>query len=260
MRRLLIGGEWYDRINTTALYEDEFERILIANAQHLVPSFKVCPFKVIVESDEGAAKPDLAFVDNAYRQWVVVEVELGHHSFYGHVLPQARRLHLGLYDERHAEYLKRQDPTLDSNRLLDMVKGEQPRVIVLANEIDLNWERELNRISVDVFTFQIFKSDKEHYVFETDLVVSSLPETTLTLCRRDRFIQSWLHVNSPAALPLAANERIEIVVDGAKTSWTRVDTRQGVYLKPEGRCPLKAQVGYELFQGQSGDLELRPSP
>jgi len=143
MRRLLIGGEWYDRVNTASLYENEFEQLLIANAQHLVPLFKVCPFKVIVESDEGAAKADLAFIDNGYREWIVVEVELSHHSFYGHVLPQARRLRLGVYDERHAVYLSRQDASLEAVRLPDMVKGKQPRVLVLANEIDPEWEREL---------------------------------------------------------------------------------------------------------------------
>src|SRR5690348_4144892 len=103
-----------------------------------------------------------------------------------------------------------------------MVKGEQPRVIVVANEFNPTWERELNRIGVDVFTLQIFKSDREHYVFETDLAISPLPETTLTFCRRDRTIQSWLHVNSPAALPISVNEKLEIIIDGAKTFWTRV--------------------------------------
>ena len=158
------------------------------------------------------------------------------------------------------EYLGRNDPSLDAARLRDMVKGEQPRVIVLANEMVPEWQRELNRIEVDAYTFEIFTSDKEHYVFETDLVIKSLSPTTLTLCRRDKFIQSWLQVNSPAALPVAANRKIEIIVDGAITAWTRVDARQGVYLKPEGRCPLSSEIGYELLRGQSGDLELRPSP
>ena len=210
--------------------------------------------------DEGGAKADLAFIDNAYRQWVVVEVELGHHSFYGHVLPQARRLHLGVYDAKHAEYLGRNDPLLDGARLRDMVKGEQPRVIVLANEMVPEWERELNRIEVDAYTFEMFKSAKEHYVFETDLVINSLSPTTLSLCRRDRIIQSWLQVNSPAALPVAHNERMEVIVDGAITVWKRFDARQVVYLQPEGRCPLSSEIGYELFRGQSGDLELLPSP
>jgi hypothetical protein len=260
MRRLLIDGEWYDRINTNALYEDEFERLLIANAQHFIPSFKVCSFKVIVESDAGTAKADLAFIEHNYRQWVVVEVELGHHPFGGHVLPQARRLRSGVYTEKHAEYLKKKDPSLDASRLYDMVKGEQPRVLVLANEITPQWEHELNRIDVSVYTFAIFKSDKEHYVFETDLAISSLPEEILTLCRRDKIIQSWLLVNSPAALPVAAHQTFDIIFSGAITSWKRVDTRQGVYLQPEGRCPLRREVGYELFRTESGDLELRPSP
>ena len=260
MRRLLIGGEWYDRINTTALYEDEFEQILMRNAQHLLSAFKVSPFKVIVESDEGSAKADLVFIDNTYRQWIVVEVELGHHSFYGHVLPQARRLHFGVYNERHAEYLGRNDALLDVGRLRDMVKGEQPRVIVLANEMVTEWERELNRIDVEAYTFNIFKSDRERYVFETDLIIKSLSPETISLCRRDKIIQSWLQVNSPAALPVAHHGMMEIIVDGAITIWKRVDARQVVYLQPEGRCPLRSEVGYELFRARSGDLELRPSP
>jgi hypothetical protein len=213
-----------------------------------------------VESDLGAAKPDLAFVDESYREWVVAEVELGHHSFYAHVLPQVTRLRRGAYTYVHAEYLLSQDKTFNRERLIDMVKGEQPRIIVLANDLRADWIQSLARLGVDLYSLAIYKSDKEHYVFQTDLDLSALAPVLLSYCRRDRSIQAWLQVLSPGALPIGARQSIKVYFEGSATLWTRMDTRDSVYLMPVGRCPLGNDTMYKLLQRELGDFELQRAP
>ena len=95
MARFLLGDEWFDQLSSTALYESEYERLLLSNARALFPDYHVVEFKPIIQSEYGTAKPDLALVDRDLRLWWVVEVELAHHSLKGHVLPQVEILTSG---------------------------------------------------------------------------------------------------------------------------------------------------------------------
>lgn len=256
MYRILIDGEWYDRISSASLYENEFEKLLIDNARHFAPNYYVCPFKILVQSDEGGAKADLAFVDQHYRGWFVVEVELGHHSFAGHVLPQVRRLKSGVYGPDHALHMLGRNPSLNQQRLLDMVKGQQPKIVVLVNQYQPDWADDLARIDVQLFNFAIFKSDKEKYIFKTNMVISSISPSLISMCRRDPFIGTWLKVVSPGALPVLPDEPLTLYFAGGATVWARVDLAQNVYLMPRGRCPLGTAVEYQLVRRETGEYEL----
>lgn len=102
MAKLLINDDWYDEIAPTALYETEFEQIVIAKADLLYPEYRAVPFKKIVFSEVSSAKPDLALIDVHYRDWWVVEIEMGHHDLASHVLPQVRTLSEAKYGEEEA--------------------------------------------------------------------------------------------------------------------------------------------------------------
>src|SRR5687768_12685725 len=134
MGRILVHGVWYDQLADAALYEVEYERIVVDHAPSLFPQFRVVPFKCTVEAeDEDSKQPDLALISHDYRDWWVVEVELAHHDFDGHVLPQVRTLARGIYGDSHAAHLCRKAPDLDRERIESMMKGRQPKVLVVLN-------------------------------------------------------------------------------------------------------------------------------
>src|SRR5436189_3652238 len=124
MAKILVKGEWFEELSPGSLYEDDFERLVTENANVLYPQFVAAPFKTTVETEYGAAKPDFALVSAAYDEWWVVEVELSHHPFEGHVLPQVRRLSEGAYGLAHAKYLCAQNTALGVAQVEQMMKGK----------------------------------------------------------------------------------------------------------------------------------------
>src|SRR5688572_1513008 len=107
MARILYNDEWFDEIASHGHYEAEFEVVLLQEAQRLFPNYFLVDFKtpVVSESDADSRAADFALIHKTYRGWWVVEVELGHHSFEGHVLPQVRTLARAKYGAPEVEHL-----------------------------------------------------------------------------------------------------------------------------------------------------------
>jgi hypothetical protein len=126
--RLLYHGEWFEPLSPGAVYESDYQAMIVSQAAVLFPDFWTARFDCLVESEHGSAKADLALVDRHYRFWWVVEVEMSSHSLSGHVSPQVLRLSHAEYGNVQASYLAVKEPDLDPNRLREMMKGSQPRV------------------------------------------------------------------------------------------------------------------------------------
>lgn len=133
MPRLMLEGRWFDPVSARSLYEADYENALVAHARHLFPGYRCVPFKFPVESEFGTGIPDLALIDNDYRSWYVVEVELDTHPLRGHVEEQVQKFASGKYDETHALYIHRKAPDLSLDSLKQMLLGDQPRVLVLVS-------------------------------------------------------------------------------------------------------------------------------
>jgi hypothetical protein len=257
MARILINGEWYDEINTAAFYESEFESIFSQKIQqHIQPQFWCSKFNQTVESELGTARADLALVDLSYREWIVVEVELGHHPLEGHVVPQVSKLVRGRYTMEHAENLARRDHRLDLSRLRQMIKGEQPKVLVVTNQSNQSWRNEIERIGASLVTVQMFRDFRDQLVFSIDGSIACLPENFVSYCTPDLVMPNWLCVASPGGLPTPANGEVVFLIDGGQTRWRRQDLQSKVYLEPKGRYPLPNSRRYEIIR-QGSDLILR---
>src|SRR5579859_4433110 len=160
MARILAADEWYEPVSPGSMYEDNFERMVLSRANLLFPEYHAIPFKCLVASDSETARPDLALVERHYREWWVVEVEMSYHSFVGHVLPQVRTLAKAVYGAQEANSLCTNALTLDRNAVRDMLKGDQPRVLVIVNEPRLDWAQELDRYGARLVALEVFRSNK----------------------------------------------------------------------------------------------------
>lgn len=245
--RILIGTEWHYRLAPKALYEGEFERIIIDNAEHLCPGFTVIPFKLTVESQEGNARADLALIEKDFRAWYVVEVELGEHGL-PHVYPQVRKLANGRYGERHALAINAKAPLLSIDSLQLMMKGEQPKVIVMVNDEQPEWEHWLRPLDASVVAIELYRSIRNEHVLR---VIGDMPQTAppevLTACRLDRQT-SLLVVESPAALGLSDGVAIQTLYGQDMLEWRSRDIKNQVYLLPSRKNPLNANRRYLIVR------------
>jgi hypothetical protein len=258
MARILAKGEWYDPISQTALYEQEYESIILQEAPNLFPQYRTVPFKVIVDSEDGSAKADLALVHKDYKKWWVCEVELAEHSFENHVEPQVRKLSRAEYGQKVAQHLCSQCTGLEEARVFAMLKGAQPLVLVVVNQQMDQWKQCLRRYDARVVFVEVFRSDFGHQVYLVNGDEIAEDQALLTRCVVDGMIRNMLRVESPGALPVRPGEPIEIRFGGGVAVWERADVSDTVFLIPRRTPNLQCSTAYDLIQQDDGELVLRP--
>ena len=258
MARLRYKDQWFIEIDPQAFFETEFESVILQNVHLLCANATLVPFKQTVFSSEFESKrPDLALIDDGYRFWWVIEVELAHHSLASHVIPQTRVLVDGRYGDDHIDALLRTNGSLDRVRLEAMMRGEPPRVVVISNRFDVHWERELNAIGVSYTVFNVFRSPLNNEIFLFD---GRLPEHTshqLTILTPAKGLPQFFRVHSPGALQVAVGESVQILIDGRQTSWRRFDIKDQCYLAVEGRVTVGANSPLVVERREDGMLSIR---
>lgn len=253
MARLLIDNEWFDEVSAKALRESEFEKFFLDNASTLYPDYHTIPFKgVIIESEHGTVKADLALIDKDYLNWWVVEVEMSRHSLKGHVLPQIEKLAHGVYGRDVAEYFAKTCSFLDLDKLLVLMKGRQPKVLVVLDMPKANWREELNRYDALLSVFQVFVSKSNKYVFRLNGDYPRKFLSNQSRCEFTLLLNKFLKVESPAILNVADKEILTIKFKGGLTEWKRIDIKDTVYLYPTSYNPLNIKKKYWLLQEQDG--------
>jgi hypothetical protein len=258
MARILIGDEWFDELASTSLYESEFENILIQESHRIFPEYHSVPFKTIVVSDDGDAKADFALIHKSYRRWWIVEVEMGHHSLVGHVLPQVRSLSRAQYTSSEALFLCEQAPSLDRERVLEMIKGEQPRVLVVANVPVPGWRERLQPYGAVLAIFQIFRSQFNHYVYRVNGDFPHENTEIVSTCRCWD-IHRFLKIDAPTQLGLKRGETITLHHQTGAMEWERVDMADAVFLHALRDHPLQRNVIYEIVKQNDGTFFIQPS-
>jgi len=256
MTKILVGDEWYETVDPGAYYESEFERVLVQKSGVIFPAFHALPFKKVVSSETDSARADYALIEKGYREWWVVEVEMSYHSLSGHVIPQIRTLANARYGHEEAEYLARQKPDLHPQRLMDMMKGTPPTVLVVLDRPEPSWVLEVERENAKMAVFEILRSKRHRYIYRVNGFVPSSVAEIVSCCRLDPLMPMLLCVESPGGLGVERGEEVDIAYDGRLTVWSRLDTAGQVWLKPETRNPLREGERYQLQRTCDGRLFL----
>ncbi len=256
MPRILKEGEWYEPVAPTSIYESDFQGMVVAQAQHIFPDYAVIRFDKIVASEHGTAKADLALVDRRYRFWWIVEIELSTHSLDGHVRPQVETLSSAAYGSDEAAYISDRSTELDPANVQQMMKGNQPRVLVVVNTPMPNWQLALSPLGAIVAVVEVYRSDKNRLVFRLNGDYPALPHNFVSHCHLDSALPKLMVVESPGGLPQTKDPRLTIRFEGGVTRWLRVESRDTVWLIPDGPLGLQQRARYVLMQGEDGGLDL----
>lgn len=256
MARILLGDEWFEEMASTSLYESEFESILFQEATRIFPEYHPVPFKCIVLSEDGDAKADFALIHKDYRSWWVVEAEMGHHSLNGHVLPQIRKLSRANYTEVEAQYLCEQAPYLDCKRIKEMIKGQQPRVLVVVNVPVPAWRDPIRPYSAVLAIFQIFRSHLNRYIYRLNGDFPSENNEIISTCHCWE-IHRFLKIDSPAQLDVKRGDTIILHHETGALEWERVDIADAVLLHALRDHPLEKGLVYEIVRQSGGTYAIQ---
>lgn len=255
MARLIVDTEQFSSLGSGAVFEKEFERVLVQESERLFPGFFCVPFTEPVNFKGVWKKPDLALIDKQYRIWWVVEVELSHHSLDGHIIPQIEVFTYGDYGSAHAEALIAKGPELEPEKVIDMVRGSDPKVLVVVNETCPDWVRPLQMFGAELAVVEVFRSDTRPPMFRVNGYDVRPPATTVTTCRLDPLLPRMLIVDTPALIPADEDGLVEINLRGASTRWRRIDTADRTWLTPERSSPIPDEFdgSIEIEIGDDGN-------
>lgn len=258
MPRLLVEGESFELLSSTALLEAEYERIVLAQASGIFPGFIVVPFKPTVYYEGVPKQADIALIAPDYSTWWVGEIELSHHSFRGHVLPQVEVLARGRYDATHAEWLATRNPDLDIAALRAMMLGQQPRVVVVVNAPCPAWVEPLSHEGAVIAIAELFRSSRNRLIVRRNGVDIDLADDVVSVCRVDSGMRRMLQVDSPAQL-LGAEEPLSIEIADGVSSWRLILLADRVWLSPDRGSPFPQEAQtFQLVRTSEGRLRLEP--
>jgi len=258
MARLLVEGEAFEALSSTALLEAEYERIVLAQASGIFPGFIVVPFKPTVHYEGVPKQPDLALIAPDYSIWWVGEVELSNHSLRGHVLPQVEVLARGRYGVSHAQWLADRNPNLDIAALQAMMLGQQPRVVVIVNAPCPTWTQALAHEGAVVAIAELFRSSRNRLIVRRNGADIELMDDVVSVCRVDTGMRRMLQVDSPAQLVGLAEPLLIEIADGV-SAWRLIQLADRVWLSPERGSPFPQdnQI-FQLVRTHERRLRLEP--
>lgn len=252
MARIFFKESWFNSVRSNSWNEIDFENVVISKAGNLFPGWIPVKFRADVVGNDGVTKrPDLALIDPKYRKWCVVEVELAHHDLYAHVLPQIEVFCSGSYGNEHAQYLKGQNDRLDLLRMIQMMNGLAPEVLVVVDRPDTNWKKPLKQAGALLGIIEPFRGPNDEILFRINGDQVELPGQTLTRC--SRHLRRYWKVHSPATLPASTREDrfLEIEASGVPMLWNRINLADSVMLTAVG--PGDALEGISLADIVSED-------
>jgi hypothetical protein len=236
LARILFKERWFNSVRSNSWNETDFENLVISRADDLFPGWIPAKFKADVVGIDGVTKrPDLALIDPQYRKWCVVEVELAHHDLLGHVLPQIEVFCSGSYGEEHAQHLKKHNDKLDLGRMIQMMHGLTPEVLVVVDRPDTGWKKPLSHAGALLGIVEPFRGPNDEILLRINGDEIELPGEILTRC--NRYLRRFWKVHSPATLPYSTRDDgyLEIAVAGLPVLWKRVHLANSVMLSVVGQ-------------------------
>jgi len=240
--------------------EADYEAFLIPHLQRMLPEYHILPFRtgVFASHEYGVRRADLVFIHKEYLNWVVVEVELSHHSLDSHVFPQAFTFRNGEYKIKHVEYLLEKKPDLDSYQLEYLLIYNPPDVLVIVDN-PIVYERGWDRLT-DVCELAIavpFRNDNSEYgLFYEGWTPTLLSNITRAIWNK---AACFLEVFSPSIIFDASMERCILLIDGRPSEWMSGQIRSSIVLYPVNQWVkqfLNDNYEYTLQLNPQGEYEI----
>jgi len=266
MARLLVAAEscWYDELSLIAsYYESEFEKTLRQHVNNVFPDYLTISYKIPVTARQRESrKPDLAMIRRNYNDWWLVEVELSDHPLQ-HVIEQVEVFTQGDFNSfTTAKYIIKQNKLenndeLDFDKVRELIKSQQPKVLVIVDEPRPEWDEELKKLNAKLCVFQVFKNTTGHEAYRLD---GQYPEVVQaeSHCSYPKSPPNMLEILNPKILEINENEEMDINYNGRISKWKRIDDRGSIYLKAIGKVnPVPANKTYVLFKDTQGRFVLK---
>jgi hypothetical protein len=233
MSRLLIPHEnnWYEELSSVAYYgETEFENCIKHYIDKIFPDFYSFQFKKDVKYNGSIKRPDLAMLKKDYSDWWIIEAELKQHPL-NHVKPQVETFINGEYNYIiTADYIRKQIKNLyklnlDIEKIRNLILEKTPKVMVIVDDENDEWENELKSIGANLCTLQTFKAFNGNQAYR---LVGNYPiiETSRSHCRYHKTFRNTLEIINPEIFTGYKYKTLDIYWNDQLTAWEIIEKKQ----------------------------------
>lgn len=226
---------WYQEVAPRDFYKEiDLERVIMHNLSLIFPEYIPAMFKdELVHNVTGKKNDaDLCMIKSDYSEWYVIEVELGKHSKTD-VLTQIDTFRNCTYTAKNAKYIYEKNKTLNLAKLTSLVTTKSPELMVIVNEVKVDWKKDLSKLNCKLCVFQIyndfdgkrmFRLEGEHPFIYTNFrnctYEKQLPYA-IRILKEEGFLD---------AFNIKDGMQIDIEFNGVKHIWERQDAGKEVYL------------------------------
>jgi hypothetical protein len=166
-----------------------------------------------------------------------------------------RRLVHGEYNEVHANAIWSRGEGLDSGRLLDLVRHEDPEFLVIVPKEEQDWRATLSNLGVGLLVVEVFVDHRGRRVLRQSGDSPRIWDSGyLTRLMRDGFLARALRLETPSAIPEASTLTLEH--KGFVTNWRVVKAKRATYIIPNGTLDLESDKQYVIRRNNKANLEI----
>ena len=241
----------HQQIYEQMLYRNEkqFSAVAKAELSRVLPNFSILDFSPYILGDDGMRRrPDLVLVDLNYTMWVIVEVELEHHSLYHHVEPQIRTFVTGRYDDTHAQLLCDRDRSLDFESLCNLILYFPPIVSVVVNSrsvLNSGWALLESDYSAHLTFLETYKARSGDAIFLLSGYLP-MPRPRQIIRLKKHVMMNALVCSFPTDVPATVGDSIGISFDDCVYQWPVLRTADSIILLPPAGVELRTDRNYEI--------------
>lgn len=171
MSRILIQPTRWFLERPLNYSESHYESILLSEVSAVFDEFYCLPFKVNVrDSSEIVRRPDFLMIRKDLQEWFIVEVELITDNL-SHVLKQVETFLDGEYSwNLHGSAVLRGFQVVGENvpneyEISELLNRTKPSVMVVVNQFDSNWQRQITHLGAKYLVFQLFVDSRQELAF-----------------------------------------------------------------------------------------------
>lgn len=164
------------------------------------------------------------------------------------MLPQISIFATAEYNDDTAKALKQENKDLDFQKLQAMIRGQQPKILVIVDAPRPEWIDSLRRWECSLSVFQIFRSARNKHVYRLNGFTPKPLSGIFSECYIDRILKRHLIVLSPALIEEPANGILTINYNDSHSLWRRIDLQNRVVLCPLSMNPLDTTKKYQLHK------------
>jgi hypothetical protein len=171
VRRLFVPNKLKDTslilADIGAMSEPEFETHVVIALGEAYPNHHCVLFGGRFEYEGRFHCPDLALVAADFSHWFVIEVELFHHSFDGHVFPQVSAFRYGT-PQQDCQVSLAKGLGIDLSRAATLIAKVPRSVAVIVNAHHQRWRYALEAHSIQYVVMTVYGSNGSGYGIEMD--------------------------------------------------------------------------------------------